>query len=184
MSIGGPRQGERRGGNAKNLHVVPSDNDAVSPALPVGAVENVVVVVEGAGNDRSLEVVDDITAHKPGRHSYEETVRNEREEIASCQDRVGGLVEGSMGLIGHLVDQLFVFFGQACGDALGEDETSLLFGLRKEGRDEKTPLVEKEDDFELLHEGEEFADVGALKDLAKVLHQHEPWSAKYEGERG
>ena len=152
--------------------MVPGDIDAIPPALPVCTIHNV-LAVKGSGNNRSLEVVHDITAHQPCRHSREKAIGNKREEVASCQDWVGGLIERGMRLIADLIDQILVFFSQACRHTLGEDWTRLVLGEREEGRDEKTLFVEEEDDFKFLHEREEFVDVRVLEDLCEILHQHE-----------
>ena len=111
MRVSGPLKGKAGRGNAENLHVVPSDDNPISPALPVSSV-HYVLAVEGSSDYRSLEVIDDIAAHESGRHTREKPIRNERQEVIPRQDRVRRLTEGGVAFVTGLLDQTFVFVGQ------------------------------------------------------------------------
>ena len=79
LDLGGLRAGKGAGQRAdpEDLQVVPDEGDPVSPALPVGHVEHV-LLLQGVLTEGLVQGFDDLSAHDPGDKTGEETVRDKR----------------------------------------------------------------------------------------------------------
>ena len=172
----GPRgawEGEGEGGHAEDLEVAPDEGDSAPPALPVGRVQDVVVLQRPRG-ECLAHARCDRRAKSLRNQPREKSVWNERNEIVPTKNisvcGYGGTVVGrKRGACARL----------ALSNATRENNVGILFLSGQEGGNDEALFVQFEHDSEFLHERDELifhcqAGGEAVKNAVEVGHTDDP----------
>ena len=114
-----------------------------------------------------MQAVDDLCAHDLCDETGEETVWNKRQEVVSREELMGELIYRGIRLLAGADIQ--ARFRVVKREGFRKHDARLLFLHRQERGDEETLVIQHQDHFKLLHEGEELCDQGEVAAGARLV---------------